>query len=130
MQARLNQRAEASANNARARALGEQLLEDDPAQADDWRRLVISSHWGLGDAIQAGNHQLRDPALHRVSLEHYRRALQLSEQLVAANPDSIADLRMLAKSCSRAAIVGELGATTGEPHYFDEALALHAGAWS
>jgi tetratricopeptide (TPR) repeat protein len=87
---------------------------------------LIACHWGAGDAIQAGNHQRRDPGLHRASLEHYRRALALSEQLVAANPEFAPDLRRLAKSCSRAAIVGELGKTTGDPALLDEALSLHA----
>ncbi|MFN2508001.1 MAG: protein kinase [Chthoniobacterales bacterium] len=128
VQARMNQREEAAENNRRALAIGEKLLIDAPQRGDEWRRLIVSCHWGLGDAIQAGNHQRRDPDLHRASLEHYRRALPLAEQLAAANPGSTDDVRRLAKACSRAAIGVELGVTTGETAYFDEALPLHARA--
>lgn len=126
VQARLRRLEEASANNQRALALGEQLLAEHPTNADEWRRLVISSQLGLGDAIQSGNHQRRDPELHRASLEHYRRALPLAEQLLAANPESLDDMRLLAKTCSRAAMVGEFGVHTGDGKFFDESIVLHA----
>ncbi len=126
VQARLNQLDAAKENNRAALALGESLLRENPAQANQWRPLIISSHWGLGDAIQAGNHQRRDPALHRASLEEYRLALAFAEELIAAQPDSLENMFILAKSCSRAAIVSQLGVHTGDPVYFDEALALHA----
>ncbi len=126
VEARLSRLAAAARANERALAIAEQLLTDNPGNADEWRRLAISCHQGLGDAIQAGNHHRRDLELHRASLAHYRHALALAEQLVAANPRSIADLRRLAKCCSRAAsMLGEIGASTGDGKDFDDAIALH-----
>ncbi len=126
VEARLSRLDAAARANEHALALAEQLLTDDPENADEWRRLAISCHQGLGDATQAGNHQRRDLGLHRTSLAHYNHALALAEELVAANPRSIADLRRLAKCCSRAAaILGEIGASTGDAKDFDEAIALH-----
>ena len=126
VQARLSQFDDAVRNNERALAIGERLLADDPSRPDEWRRLVASCHLGIGDAIQAGNHQRRDPELHRASLDHYQRALGLAEQVVAAQPDSLPDWRQLAKACSRAAIIAELGLHTGEAKFFEQAIALHA----
>src|SRR3712207_7611698 len=60
-------------------------------------RSVIACHTGLGDAIQAGNHQRRDLDLYRAAASHYRRAMPLAEQLVAANRDSVADIVRLAR---------------------------------
>lgn len=126
VQARSNQLGEATQNNERALQIGERLLLEDARHADDWRRLVISCHLGLGDAIQAGNHTRRDSALHRDALEHYRRALPLAEALVAANPASAEDVHRFARATSRtAAIVAELGAQSRDAAMFDESLKLH-----
>ena len=126
VQARANQFDEATANNSRALAIGEALLADDPAHADDWRRLIVSCHLGLGDAIQGGNHVRQDPALFRGALAHYRRALPVAEQSVAALPESAIDLHHLARTCARiAAIQAELGEKSGDPADFDECFAFH-----
>ncbi len=126
VQARANQLEQATANNSRALAISEALLLDDPAQADDWRRLNVACHLGLGDAIQAGNHSRHDPFLYRAALDHYRRAFPVAEQLVTAHPTSEIDLRALAKSCARiAGILAELGAQPGGASQFDESFALH-----
>jgi non-specific serine/threonine protein kinase/serine/threonine-protein kinase len=126
VQARLSDRKEASANGARALALGEQLLREDRAQADQWRRLVSAAHLGQGDAIQSGNHQLRDPELDRASLEHYERALHLAEEVAASNPNSIDDLRRLAKACARTALMVHVGTNAGDQDIVDKGFALHA----
>jgi tetratricopeptide (TPR) repeat protein len=85
----------------------------------------VDCYIGIGDAIQSGNHERRDVQLDRSSLEHYRRALLLAEQVVAANPASVDDLRRLARASGRTAIVGQLGVHTGDRGFFDESLALH-----
>ena len=126
VQARMNDLQLASANNTRALKIGEQLLAEDPAHADEWRRLIIACHTGLGDAIQAGNHERRDLALYRAAAEHYRRALPLAEQLVAANPGSAADIVRLARACARlAGMLPPQDVPGGEPVHFRAAIALH-----
>jgi eukaryotic-like serine/threonine-protein kinase len=126
VQARTNQLEPATENNIRALKIGEQLLASDPQNADEWRRLMIACHTGLGDAIQAGNHERRDPAAYRAAVDHYRRALPLAEQLVAANPASVADLVALAKACARiAGMLPPLDVPGAEPVHFREALKLH-----
>ncbi len=101
-------------------------MRDDPKRADDWRRLVLGAHLGLGDAIQAGNHLRGDLAAYRDSLDHYRRALAQAETLVASQPAAAPDLHRLARSTARTAgILAELGARTGEAAQFDESLGLH-----
>jgi tetratricopeptide (TPR) repeat protein len=126
VEARTRQVEKATQHNLQALAFAERLLADDPAHADEWRRLLVACYTGLGDAIQAGNQGPDDPALYRSALEQYRRAMLPAEELVAAHPDSTGDLRLLAKSCARVAgVVAELAAHTGEAAYFDEALALH-----
>jgi non-specific serine/threonine protein kinase/serine/threonine-protein kinase len=125
VQARSKRAEEATGNNERALAIGKELLAQDSTHANQWRRLLISCHLGIGDAIQSGNHTRSDPDLHRGSLAQYRRALRLAEELVEGNPASVDDLRLLAKTCGRTAIVGHLGVHTGDPAFFDEAFALH-----
>lgn len=126
VQARLNELELASENNTRALKIGEQLLADDPANGDEWRRLVLACHLGLGDAIQAGNHQRRDPALYRAAAEHYRRGLPFAEQLAAANPKSVPDLVRLAKACARlAGMLPALDTPGAEAVHFNAAIELH-----
>jgi tetratricopeptide (TPR) repeat protein len=50
----------------------------------------------------------------------------LAEQVVAANPDALGDVRHMAKASGRAAIIGLVGAHTGDSELLDEAIALHA----
>lgn len=123
VQARLRQLDAAAENNKRALAIGEASLTQDPEHADDWRRLVASCHLGLGDAIQAGNHQRRDPELYRAALEHYRRAQPLAEQLLAARPNSIPELWLAGKTYAR--IAGMLPGAVESEAAVDEALELH-----
>ncbi|CAA9223659.1 MAG: Serine/threonine protein kinase [uncultured Chthoniobacterales bacterium] len=126
VQARTNELDAALANNERALRIGEQLLTDGGAHADEWRRLLISCHTGMGDAIQAGNHQLRDLNRYRAAVEHYRRALPIAEQLIAANPHSVPDLVGLAKACARiAGMLPPLDVAGADPVHFREAMALH-----
>lgn len=126
VQVRMNELEAAAQNNTRALKIGEQLLADDPAHADEWRRLVIACHTGLGDTVQAGNHQLRDQALYRTAAEHYRRALPLAEELAASNPKSVPDLLLVARVCARiAGMLPALDAPGGEAVHFRESLALH-----
>jgi non-specific serine/threonine protein kinase/serine/threonine-protein kinase len=126
VQARMSELQLASDNNTRALKLGEQLLAQEPAQADEWRRLIVACHTGLGDAIQAGNHERRNLALYRAAAEHYRRALPLAEQLVAANPDSVADIVRLARACARlAGMLPPQDVPGREPVHFRAAIALH-----
>jgi tetratricopeptide (TPR) repeat protein len=116
----------ASENNTRALKIGEQLLREDPKHADEWRRLVISCHTGLGDAIQAGNHERRDVAAYRAAGDHYERAVPMAEQLVAANPDSVPDLIRLAKVYARiAGMLPALDIPEREPVHFRESIRLH-----
>jgi len=123
VQARQRRLDEAADNNKLALALAEASLVEDPEHADEWRRLIISSHLGLGDAIQAGNHQRRDPELYRVALAHYRRAQPLAEQLLAAHPNSVPELRLVGKTYARMA--GMLPGAEEGVRAVEEALALH-----
>ena len=126
VQARMNELEAASENNTRALKIGEQLLRDDPAHADEWRRLIVSCHTGLGDAIQAGNHERRDVAAYRAAGDHYQRAIPLAEQLVAAHPNSVPDLIRLAKAYARmAGMLPALDQADREPVHFREAMRLH-----
>ena len=126
VQARTSDLELASRNNARALEIGERLLGKDPAHADEWRRLIIACHTGLGDAIQAGNHERRDPARHREAAEHYRRALPLAEQLLASHPNSVSGLLLTAKVCARiAGMLPSLDVRGAEPVHFQESLILH-----
>ena len=126
VQARMNQLQAASENNARALKIGEQLLRDDPEHADEWRRLLVACHTGLGDAIQAGNHERRDIVAYRAAGDHYQRAVPLAEQLVKANPGSVPDLILLAKAYARVAgMLPALDQPDSEPVHFREATRLH-----
>ena len=127
VQARAGDLAEATASNSRALAILNELLADAPEQAPQWHQLIASCHLGLGDAIQAGNHQRGDLEAYRAALRHYRDALPGSEQLVAAHPESVEDLRRLGKVCSRiAGILAELGSRTADDAVLDESLHFHA----
>ncbi|HMJ06613.1 MAG TPA: protein kinase [Chthoniobacterales bacterium] len=126
VQVRTNQLERATQNHQRVLALGAELLRDDPAHAADWRRLLIASHMGLGDAVQAGNHTRSDPALHRLALAHYQRALPLAEQVVTPRATSESDLMRLAKSRARVAtILGELAPLEPGGGKYAAAIALH-----
>ena len=102
----------ATEDNERALAIGEAALQKDAPNPDDWRHLVASCYLGLGDAIQAGNHDRRDPSLYRAALADYERARPLAEQLVAAQPTSISALRLAGKTYAR--IAGILVGARGE----------------
>lgn len=128
VQSRSNLLEQAAANNERALAIGTELLADNKPRAIEWRRMIIAAHLGLGDAVQAGNHQRRDPQLHLAAFRHYQRAIPIAEELVAMNPDSVDDVRQLARTLSRAAIIAEVGAQTGESKQFDDAVAYHTRA--
>lgn len=115
----------ATAMNNRALDLLQQLAVEAPRQEPTWQRLTAECHLGLGDAIQAGNHERRNRALFRAAVENYLRALPPAEQLVAADPQNTSNLRLLAKVCAR--IAGPLPGSQGEtPESFDEALRYHA----
>ena len=127
VEARAHQLESATKHNLQALAYAERLLTDDPAHADEWRRLLVTCYSGLGDAVQAANQGRDEVDLYHKSLEHYRRALPQAETLFAAHPDSTDDLYLLAKSCARVAgNVAEVGARTVNEPYMEEALALHA----
>ena len=99
---------------------------DDPEHADEWRRLIVSCHTGLGDAVQAGNHERRDPAAYRAAGDHYQRSTPFAEQLVEANPNSVADLIRLAKTYARmAGMLPALDNPGREPVHFRESIRLH-----
>jgi non-specific serine/threonine protein kinase/serine/threonine-protein kinase len=123
VQARLRQLDAATESNKRALAIGEAALAENPPDADEWRRLVASCYLGLGDAIQAGNHQRRDPELYQAALEQYRRAQPLAEALLQARPNSVAALRLAGKTYAR--IAGMLPGATSDEAGVDEALELH-----
>jgi non-specific serine/threonine protein kinase/serine/threonine-protein kinase len=124
VQARLRRLDEATANNQRALQIAESSLANDPAEAEAWRRVLVSAHLGLGDAIQAGNHRRREEALFQKALEHYRNARPLAEELHAAHPNSIPELRLLASVYARiASMLVEAPPSEGGA---GEALALHA----
>ncbi|HEY0369040.1 MAG TPA: serine/threonine-protein kinase, partial [Chthoniobacterales bacterium] len=57
VQARTEAIPEAANNYAQAGRIAEALLVDDAAHADEWRRIVVRSRLGLGDAIMGGNHR-------------------------------------------------------------------------
>jgi eukaryotic-like serine/threonine-protein kinase len=126
VQARMNDLQLASENNARALKIGEESLAADPPNADEWRRLIIACHTGLGDAIQAGNHERRDRTAYRAAADHYRRARPLAEELVAANGDSVPDILRLAKVLARlAGMLPALDAGSAEPVHFRTSIELH-----
>ena len=129
VEARTNHIVEATADNSRALKIGEQLLVDDPKNADDWLQLLVACHIGLGDAVQAGNHRQADAESHRTSLGHYRRALPLAERLAARPTASEADYIRLAKSSSRAAgSLAELAAHDHNDQSYAESIQLHGHA--
>ena len=126
VQSRMSQLDLAKRNNSRALEIAERLVQQDPVRANEWRALIVTCEIGLGDAIEAGNHREEDPVLFRRELEHYRRALAISEELFAAAPDSLTELWRVAKSRFRvAAVLAELGAKTDDAVSFDECFALH-----
>jgi eukaryotic-like serine/threonine-protein kinase len=116
---------EASAAAEQALSVLRGLMSDAPERASEWQMWIVEGHLGLGDAVQAGNHQRKDRALYRAALAHYEAALAPAEQLAAASPRSAAALRLLAKVCARIAgmLPGVDGAT---PKSVDEALRYHA----
>ncbi len=126
LRARLSQPAAAAENHRRALALRTALLADDPSRAAEWQRLLVSSHLGLGDAIMAGNHLEQSIERYRQALEHYRRALPISEALWSAGRDDPANRRRLTQVCARiAAMLSEIAGATHDRGIFDEAFAFH-----
>lgn len=129
VQCRLSQLESASQNYRLALQLGESLLVDDPAHAEEWQRLIASCQLGLGDAIMAGNHIREDVAVYRAALAHYREALPICERLVASASSSGPDAYRLMQTCSRiAAMLTEIGAATHDVGTFAEAFAFHQRA--
>lgn len=127
VQARAGDLAAAEESNSRALGILTELLRDAPAQAEQSHRLIAACHLGLGDAIQAGNHQRGNLDAYRAALQHYRDALPGSEQIAASHPESVEDIRGLGKVCSRiAGILAELGSRSGDPAALDESLQFHA----
>lgn len=126
VQSRVSDLDSAKRNNSRALEIAERLVKEDPGSASEWRAMIVGCEVGLGDAIEADNHQKEDPVLFRNALGHYRRALAISEELFAAAPASVPELRRLARCCARVAgVLAELGAQTGDGATFDECFALH-----
>lgn len=126
VQSRMSDLDSATRNNSRALEIAERLVNEDSTHTKEWREMIVGCEVGLGDAIEAGNHRREDPVLFRNALEHYRRALAIAEELLAATPNSVLELRRLARCCTRvAAVLAELGAQTGEAATFDECFALH-----
>ncbi len=127
VQTRGGELTKASQNSAEALNLLQQLLRDAPARSDEWRQLIAACYFGLGDAIQAGNHQRGDLDAYRAALQHYRAALLPAEQLLAAHATSVPDMRRVAKGCARiASILSELGPRINDEAMIEEAFALHA----
>ena len=129
VQSRLHLSDDATRNHRRALALREELLRADPAHAEQWERGIIANHMGLGDAVVSANRLQPAAGYQHAALESYRRALPLSEKLVAAHPSNSNDSLLLAKLCSRMATeLGELGAAEYNPANFQEALKIHLRA--
>jgi tetratricopeptide (TPR) repeat protein len=125
VQARAGQLQHAKENNAHALDVLERLATDAPDLNNEWQRWTAEGYLGLGDAIQAGNHERRDRELHKTAVEHYERALPPAEELVAADPHNTANLRLLAKVCAR--IAGLLPGSRGDTaESFEAALSYHA----
>ncbi len=123
VQVRLGQRKEATANNERALALAESALAREGPHANAFRRVIISAYLGLGDAIQADNHQRRDPLLAQAALAHYRQAQPLAERLLADHPDSVPEMRIAWRTYGR--IARMLLGAKGVDGQAEEVLALN-----
>ncbi len=128
VEARTNRIEAARQHNTRALALTEQLLVNDPVNAEQWRSLIVSCHLGLGDGIEAANHRAEDPAAFHAALDHYRRGYVVAEELRRGHSGSVERLLLSAKSCARVAfILAELG-RKGDSAAYDECFQLHAQA--
>ena len=126
VQSRMSDLDSAKRNNSRALEIAERLVKEDPSHANEWRAMIVACEVGLGDAIEAGNHRKEDPVLFRNALEHYRRAVAVAEELSIASPNSVPELRRLARTFARvAAVLAELGKQMDNPQIFEECFALH-----
>ncbi len=127
VQTRLGRSEAAAENHRRALALAREALARDRDHADEWRQIMATSQIGLGDAIQAGNHQTRDLGRYRAAVDRYRAALPLCEALAAGRAAHSPEAVRVAKLCARlAGILAEIGSKTGEEAAFTESLGFYA----
>lgn len=126
VQSRLNRWEEATRSHHRALAIRQALLRDDPAHADDWKRGIAADEIGLGDAVVSANRLQPAADFQRLALEHYRRALPLCEELLAAQPGRTANALLLAKTYARIAVeLSEAGAFEHSAAAFRESAVFH-----
>jgi tetratricopeptide (TPR) repeat protein len=126
---RRNETADAARETTNALALAKKLLKEDPQHAGEWQRIIATSHLGLGDAIQAGNHLRRDLDLYRAALAEYRRAAPFAEALAATAPNDLDNLVLLGKVDARlAGILAEIGVRGNDADAIEESLRMHAKA--
>lgn len=127
VESRLNRTEDAVRHQHAALEINEKLLIDAPARGDEWRRRIVTSRLGLGDAIMARNHLRQEVEAYRAALVYYREALPICEQLVRATPASVPDRYRLIQTCSRIGpVLAEIGAATHDPAASREALVFHA----
>lgn len=123
---RLDREDAATTNHERALRLSEAVLAGHPEDESEWKRVIARNRLGLGDAIMAGNHLHSDIPHYQAALAHYREALPLCEELVAADPASMADSHRLMQTCARiAAMLSEIGAGAKDPAALAEASVFH-----
>ena len=101
-------------SNKKARALGEELIIDDPLNAD-YRRGLVLNYVNAGGFLSQSDK--------RGALEHYRRAIDFAQQLIDADPASVWPRRDLAMSHRKMAeSLAKLGDNAEALSHFSKAV--------
>lgn len=126
VQSRLHKPEEAARSHGLSLANRTQLLKTDPAHAEQWERGIVANYLGLGSAIINANRLHPTAESQREAIENTRRALAVSESLVARNPGSASDIDLLIKACAgMGAGLTDLGAIEHDDAVYGKALSFH-----